>query len=341
MIEVAQTMTQNYNFYPGYEGRHPIYPYLSKWMEFSKLEVDPETIILTHGGQSSISLVLLSILKNEAGGIAIDALSYPGIRYAVQAQGGVLHGIEMDEEGMIPSVLDKVCKTSDIRAIFVCANVLNPTLGTMSLERRIAIAEIARKYDVQLIEDDCWGIGPATHASFVTICPERAWYIASMTKNISAGLRFGWLVCPKDQMRAPRRAMRISCFGVSRAVSDTAYVLLKSGAADNIRDRVLIEVNRLVQDTVNQLGQWDISYRKEIPFVWLRLPQGWRASAFTAACERANIAVRPADEFSIQGMAVPNAVRIALNNNVPSGVFDGAIKTIAELLNNPPAVGEG
>ena len=341
MVEVAQTMTQNYNFYPGYEGRHPIYPYLAKWMEFSKLDVDPETIILTHGGQSSISLVLQSILKNEAGGIAIDALSYPGIRYAVQAQGGVLHGIEMDEEGMIPSVLDKVCKTSDIRAIFVCANVLNPTLGTMSLERRIEIAEIARKYDVQLIEDDCWGIGPATHASFVTICPERAWYIASMTKNISAGLRFGWLVCPKDQMRAPRRAMRISCFGVSRAVSDTAYVLLKSGAADNIRDRVLIEVNRLVQDTVNQLGQWDISYRKEIPFVWLRLPQGWRASAFTAACERANIAVRPADEFSIQGMAVPNAVRIALNNNVPAGVFDGAIKTIAELLNNPPNVGEG
>jgi DNA-binding transcriptional MocR family regulator len=341
MIEAANTSAQNYNFYPGYEGRHPVYPYLSKWMEAALLDVDPETIIQTHGGQSSISIALQSILQNEKGGVAIDALAYPGIRYAVQAQGGVLHGIKMDDEGMIPEELEKVCKRGGIRVIFVCANVLNPTLGMMSLERRIAIAEIARKYDTQLIEDDCWGIGPATITGFLSICPERAWYITSITKNISAGLRFGWLACPKDQMRAPRRAIRVNSFGVSRAVSDIAYALMKSGAADDIRGRVQIAVNDMVRETVNLLGQWDISYRKDIPFIWLRLPQGWRASAFGVACERAGISVRPADEFSIQGTAVPNAVRIALNNNLPEGVFIDSLKTISELLSNPPNVGEG
>ena len=341
MVETAQTMAHKYMYYPGYEGRHPIYPFLSKWMENAMLDVDSNNIIMTHGGQSSISLALQVILQNQGGGIAMDTLAYPGIRYAVQAQGGVLHGVQMDAEGMIPADLDKVCKRGGIRIIFVCANVLNPTLGTMSLERRIAIADIARKYDVQLIEDDCWGIGKATCTGFLSICPERAWYISSISKNISAGLRFGWLVCPKDQMKAPRRAMRVSCFGVSRAVSDTVYALMKSGAADKIRDRVQVTVNRLVMDAVNMLGQWDISYRKDIPFIWLKLPQGWRASAFAAACERAGIAVRPADEFAIQGAAIPKAVRIALNNNLPDVVFINAIKTIAELLNNPPAVGEG
>ena len=341
MTEVGRTMAHKYMYYPGYEGRHPIYPFLSKWMENAMLDVDPKNIIMTHGGQSSISLALQSILKNQGGGVAIDALAYPGIRYAVQAQGGVLNSIEMDDEGMIPDALEKVCKRGGIELIFVCANVLNPTLGMMSLERRIAIAEIARKYDLQLVEDDCWGIGPATHTGFLSICPERTWYISSVTKNISAGLRFGWLVCPKDQMKAPRRAMRISCFGVSRAVSDIAYELMKSGAAFDIRDRVQVAVSELVRDTVNLLGQWDISYRKDIPFVWLKLPQGWRASAFSTACERAGISVRPADEFSIQGEAVPNAVRIALNNNLPDMVFVDAIKTIAQLLDNPPAVSEG
>lgn len=341
MRDVAQLMTQNYMFYPGYEGRHPIYPYLSQWMKDSMLDVDPDTIILTHGGQSSINLALQAILQNKGGGIAIDALAYPGIRYAVQSQGGVLHGIEMDEEGMIPRQLEKACKKGGIDIIFVCANVLNPTLGSMSLERRLAIAEIARKYDLQLIEDDCWGIGPASVTGFLNICPERAWYLCSISKNVSAGMRFGWLVCPKDQMKAPRRAMRISSFGISRAVSDVVYALMKSGGADKIRNRVRMKTSEMVKDTVNQLGHWDISYREDIPFVWLRLPQGWRASGFCAACERAGISVRPADEFSIQGQAVPNAVRIALNNNLPDTVFMGAIKTIAKLLNNPPNVGEG
>ena len=341
MIEVAQTCVQNYRYYPGYEGRHPIYPYLSKWMKAAMLDVDPETIIQTHGGQSSISLALQSILQNEKGGVAIDALAYPGIRYAVQAQGGVLHGIKMDSEGMIPAELDKTCARGDIRVIFVCANVLNPTLGMMSLARRQAIAQIARKYDVQVIEDDCWGIGPASVTGFLNICPERAWYITSITKNISAGLRFGWLVCPKDQMKAPRRAIRVNSFGVSRAVSDIAFVLMKSGTAFDIRDRIQLAVNGLVRDTVDVLGAWDIAYRLDIPFVWLRLPQGWRASAFAAACERIGISVRPADEFSIQDTAVPNAVRIALNNNLADGVFVDSLRKIAELLDNPPAVGEG
>jgi len=341
MIRVAETETQNYVFYPGYEGRHKVYPYLSKWMESALLDVDPETITLTHGGQSAISLALQTILVNSRAGVAIDALAYPGIRYAVQAQAADLRGIEIDEYGMIPSALEKECKKGGLRIIFTSANVLNPSTGTMPLERRIEIANIARKYDLQIVEDDCWGIGAAEFTGFQSICPERAWYITSLTKNGSAGLRFGWLVCPKQQIKATRRAMRINSFGVSRAVSDIVYELMKSGDAFAIRDRVQEVVKIQVTEAVNILGQWDISFRKDVPFVWLRLPTGWRASAFASACERKGISIRPADEFSLKDAAVPNAVRISLNNNVPKEQITDALKTISNLLENPPAVGEG
>lgn len=341
MIRVAEQEAQNYVFYPGYEGRHRVYPNLAKWMKNALIDVDPDTIILTHGGQSSIGLALQAILNNSKGGVAIDALAYPGIRYAVEAKGGTLHGIDIDEQGMIPSVLEAKCKKGDIDVIFTSANVLNPTTGAMPLDRRIEIAKIARKYDLQVIEDDCWGIGNAEITGFHSICPERAWYLTSLTKNISAGLRFGWLVCPVDYLKAARRAMRISCFGVSRAVSDIVYELMQSGDANNIRDRVQAVVGKEVAQAVNILGQWDISFRRDVPFIWLKLPAGWRASAFAGACERSGISVRPADEFSLKDSAVPNAVRISLNNWVPKEQYVDALKTIATLLENPPAVGEG
>ncbi len=341
MIRVAQSESQNYIFYPGYEGRHKIYPYLAKWMENAQLDVDPETIVMTHGGQHAISLALQAILGGSKGSVAIDALAYPGIRYAVEAQAVDLRGIEIDEFGMIPSALERECKKGGLRIIFTSANVLNPSTGTMPLQRRIEIAKLAQKYDLQIIEDDCWGIGKSDITGFHSICPERAWYITSITKNVSAGLRFGWLVCPKDHLKAARRAMRINSFGVSRAVSDCVLELMKSGDAFSIRDRVQTAVNTEVSQAVNILGKWDIAFRKDVPFIWLRLPTGWRASAFASACERAGISIRPADEFSLKDAAVPNAIRISLNNNIPNDQFMSALRKISDLLDNPPAVGEG
>jgi len=307
-------------------------------MENALLEVDPETIILTHGGQSSISLVIQALMMMGKKGVAIDALAYPGIRYAVQDQGGVLHGIEMDDQGMMPSALIKQIKKGGIDILFLSANVLNPMTGTMSLERRVELANIARKYDLQIIEDDCWGIGPAEFTGFHSICPERAWYLSSITKNVSAGMRFGWLVCPPEHLKAARRVMRISCFGVSRLVSDTVYELMKSGAAFQVRDRVQARVADEVTQAVNILGHWDVSFRKDIPFLWIKLPTGWRASAFASACEREGIIVRAADEFALQNAAVPNAVRITLNTNVPRDAHYKALRKISELLNHPPVV---
>ena len=341
MMRVAQTESQNYIFYPGYEGRHKVYPYLSKWMENTLLDVDPDTIIMTHGGQHAISLALQAILGRSKAGVAIDALAYPGIRYAVEAQAADLRGIEIDECGMIPKALERECKKGGLRIIFTSANVLNPSTGTMPLERRIEIAKLAQKYDLQIIEDDCWGIGKAEFTGFHSICPERAWYITSLTKNGSAGLRFGWLVCPKVHVKAARRAMRVNSFGVSRAVSDIVYELMVSGDAFAIRDRVQEAVKAEVTHAVNILGKWDIAFRKDVPFIWLRLPTGWRASAFASACERAGISIRPADEFSLKDAAVPNAVRISLNNSVPKEQFTNALRKISELLDNPPVVGAG
>jgi DNA-binding transcriptional MocR family regulator len=128
---------------------------------------------------------------------------------------------------------------------------------------------------------------------------------------------------------------------VSRAVSDIVYELMASGDAFDIRDRVQAAVKSEVTHAVNILGKWDIAFRKDVPFIWLRLPAGWRASAFASACERAGISIRPADEFSLKNAPVPNAVRISLNNSVPKEQFTNALRTISELLDNPPAVGEG
>lgn len=336
MIHVAETKVDQYLYYPERDGRHSIYPHLARWMEYSNVQAKQDNLVITNGGQNAISLATASVLADGVGPIAIDALTYPGIRYAVQGQRADLIGVEMDEYGVVPEALEQAYRRKSFKALFTSANVLNPTTGEMPLERRIEVSDMARKLDFQVIEDDCWGIGPAKTPSFASICPERAWYLSSFSKSVTAGLRFGYLLCPEDQFARTSRIMQTSSFGVSRPVVDIAEELLISGDAMRIRRRVLETIGAQVEHTVNILGKWDISWRRDVPYIWLRLPRGWRASSFTSICERENIIVRAADEFALNNMPIPHAVRISVNANLPQDLYDAALAKIDYLLAHPP-----
>ena len=100
-------------------------------------------------------------------------------------------------------------------------------------------------------------------------------------------------------------------------------------------------VGQRVEFTVNLMGKWDISWRRDVPFIWLNLPRGWRASSFASACERENIVVRAADEFALNNMPTPHAVRISVNCNIPKEILGEAFTKIDRLLAHPPMDVEG
>ena len=61
----------------------------------------------------------------------------------------------------------------------------NPTVGTMSEERRHALAGIARRVDLHVIENDAWG--PLTEdcpLPIAAIAPEHTFHISSLTKCV-------------------------------------------------------------------------------------------------------------------------------------------------------------
>jgi DNA-binding transcriptional MocR family regulator len=92
-----------------------------------------------------------------------------------------------------------------------------------------------------------------------------------------------------------------------------------------------------LQAMVNHLGAFDLRWQPGVPFVWLQLPQGWRASAFARAAEAIGVLVRPADEYALVGGRAPNAVRLAVAGNLPREAFENAVEKLAHLLRRPPA----
>ena len=68
----------------------------------------------------------------------------------------------------------------------------NPTGASLDAERRAAIAEVARRRGLWIVEDDVYGVlGSA--APLAVQAAERCLLISSLSKSVAPGLRLGFI----------------------------------------------------------------------------------------------------------------------------------------------------
>ena len=306
------------------------------WVTYSGISATPEDVTLTYGAQNSVMVAMQTILTGPAPVIAMDELVFPGMRHAARLLRAETVGIERDSEGIRPDKLEAACRREIPQVLLMSANVHNPTTETTTTQRRLEISDIAKRYNFQIVDDDAYGIFDNDQPSLRDISRGRVWYISSLSKSVAAGLRFGFMIAPRGKGSAARSVMQSSCYGMSQPVVDVCEELLTSGLAGEIRQRTLKVIRERVKTAVNTLGQWDIKWRPEVPFIWLTLPTGWRATSFVQACEQNGVLLRPSDEFALRNGKAPNAVRVAMNATHSMSEYETALLTISGLLSSPP-----
>ncbi len=294
-----------------------------------------EDVVLAVGAQNASVTALQCCLHGAHPVILTEAVTFPGVRHAGRLLRAEVIGVEMDAHGMRPEKLEEALRRHGGQVLVTSVQAHSPTAIKVPLERRQEIAAIARRYNLQIIEDDCHALGPADTPSYRALCPDRAWYIGSLTKSVSAALRFGYLVAPEGSAQTARHVAQSMFYGLPQPLLDICADLIQSGQADEIRQRVEKFINKRVQLAVNVLGSWDIRWRPFVPFIWLKLPQGWRGSTFVRACDAEGIRIKSADEYVLADERAPNAVRIALAPEVSEADLQAALETMSEMLSKP------
>ncbi|SPH18367.1 2-aminoadipate transaminase [Defluviimonas aquaemixtae] len=337
LARMAEAGASDYLGYPGLRRDGTLRRAFAQWLEDRVLgPVAADDIVLTHGGQNGINLALQCCLKGARPHVVCEELAYPGFRHAARLNRAEIVPVEIDGAGMCAEALDAACRRTGARIVCVTTDAQNPTTARMPRERRDEIVKVARRHDLQIIEDDCYSIQSATEPALRALAPERTWHVTSISKALAAGLRFGAVVCPPGLGEAGRLAAQHAYFGLARPVTEIVEALLVSGEAARLRDKVHAVFAQRLELTLNILGRYDLAWQRGLAFVWLRLPQGWRASTFARDAETAGVLVRSADEFALIGSHTPNAVRIALNGALPERDFARALEVMARLLDNPP-----
>lgn len=337
MSNIASNPPSGVMHYPSRDGSRPAREAVVQWLLGTPLgPLGERDIVLSHGGQNGILLALQAILQGRKPTVLIEELAYPGFRRAAELLRADVVPVAMDADGIIPEALAAAAKAHDAQVLCTSPEVHNPTGGFTPVARREEIARVARKYDFQIVEDDCYRMGVNRAPTYRMLASGRGWYVSSIAKTISPSLRFGFAIAPEGKTSDLRRAAEHGFFGLATPITDLCAQLLQHPQIDALTDGSRKAFNTYVQSAVNILGGYDLMWRKDVPFLWLRLPRGWRAGAFCQAAEAVGVHIRSSEEFVCRDARAPHAVRMAINAGVSIQSFEAAMMRLCRLLDSPP-----
>ena len=166
---------------------------------------DNDDIIITSGAQQVMDLLTKTVC-NEGDTVICEAPSFIGSLNSFRSYNCRLCGIPVEEDGMNIDLLEKALQTQkNVRFIYIIANFQNPSGITTSFEKRKAIYELAKKYQVLIVEDNPYGelrISGEDVPCIKSLDKDGiVVYAGSFSKVLSPGMRLGYAIAPKPVLQ--------------------------------------------------------------------------------------------------------------------------------------------
>ncbi|MCX7708795.1 MAG: PLP-dependent aminotransferase family protein [Clostridia bacterium] len=302
------------------------------WVSRFGIQASREDIVICAGAQHALTCCLNSLL--EAGDrIAVDYLTYPGIKAIAKNLGIKLEPIQMDKEGMLPGSLEAACRRNPVKGVYLMPCVQNPTTSCMSMKRRKEIANIIEQNHLTLIEDDIYSFTCKEELPAITaLIPQNSIYIAGVSKAFYAGLRVAYVVAPKHFRNKVAQAVVNTIWMAPTLNSAIVSECIMNHTADKIIISKMEEVSRRFGIVESKLSKYSYTGNSSSFFIWLNLPEPWTGKEFELACRENGVSVFCADKFAVGGEAAPSAVRISLSGTDTIEELEKGLAIIEQLL---------
>ncbi len=305
------------------------------WIRRHGLEVSPEQIVVTSGGQHAMAVVL-GTLAGPGDVVLTEALTYPGVKAIADLFRFELVGLAMDSQGILPHAFEKACRGGRAKALFCMPSLQNPTGVHMPVERRREIADIARRYGVAIVEDDIYGFlvkdGPAP---LVSHAPEIGFYLASLSKAIAPGLRVGYAAVPPDFVQRVTTSVRATTLMASPPMAELASQWIADGTGERLASQYRNEALARQPIAREMLHGFPYAAYPAGFHCWLTLPEHWAPMHFAAEARQRGVIISPAEVFSI-GSRPPRAIRICLAAARSRDELRRGLTILAQLAHEPP-----
>ena len=303
--------------------------------------VDPGRVFLTTGGLQGFVFYSAVQLAQRPGRVLVEAPTYDRPLKLLRWQGVETVALAMDDEGLDPDALQaELERGGDMSFLYTIPTFQNPSGRTLSEERRRRIAELCRAHDLDVLEDDPYGLvryegtaPPALHALEGGL---HVTFTSSFSKTVAPGLRVGWFVVP-EALRSAYDDRAVSTY-ISPPLLPQAIVheLFARGAFDPNLERIrgILRAQRdAMQIALDEqlAGRATWSRPEGGYFLWVDFGAGIDAGELLGRATEAGVTfVRGADFFP-GGDGGGSSARLAFSYEAPERIAEG-VRILAGLL---------
>ena len=301
--------------------------WLAPWLGMA----DADRILVAAGAQAAMAAIATT-LAGRGDALLCEPLVYPGALSIARQFGMKVVAVPADGDGMTPDALAEACRACRPRLLYLNPTIGNPTTLTMPERRRREIASVARAHGLAILEDDPYSpLAADAPPTLASLAPELVWYVHTLSKCLTPGLRVAYVVAPSVQARG-------ELVQALRAVSLMAAPLMTALLGGWIRDGV---ATALLEGVREEAAARQALARAALPeamrahpnglHVWLPLPVGWDRYRLAERARAQGLAVIPSDAFAAGGAPV-EAVRISLGAVPERARLGAALETLADIL---------
>jgi 2-aminoadipate transaminase len=238
------------------EGLERVKHCVARVMAAEGMDVAPDEVLVTTGGQQVIDLVCKTLL--DPGDVVVaEAPTYPGAIPTFSAYEADVVQLELDREGMrvdlLEALLDQLTASGRTpKFIYTVPSFHNPAGVTMSLERRRELVRIAGERELLVLEDNPYGLLRYEGEPLPTLYSlddEFVIYASTFSKILSPGVRLGWAVAPAPILSKMQIGKQGSDLCSSSITQYFVSAYFESGPWDDYV-RSLIEIYRRRRDVM-------------------------------------------------------------------------------------------
>jgi 2-aminoadipate transaminase len=300
---------------------------------------------LTAGAQEALDL-LGKTFVNKGDIIITEGPTYLGALQAFSAYEPDIHTIEFDEDGMRMDLLERELESiraagdiSRVKFLYTIPTFQNPGGVTMTLERRRRLLELAREYNILIVEDDPYS---RLRLDGEPVAPLRSLdsgvvYLGTVSKIFAPGLRTGWMIAPHAVLAKINMVKQ----GTDLCNSALNQVIVEHYFAEiPWRDLLKQVCERYRERRDAMLAALDEYFPPEVHwthpagglFVWVTLPPYVDTARMLPVALEHGVTFVPGDGCYPAGSGKgKNAMRIAFCYEAPERLRE-AIRTLAEVI---------
>jgi 2-aminoadipate transaminase len=326
--------------YGATEGYIPLREIIAKQrMIASSITANIDNVMITNGSQQGLEFSA-KIFIDKGDIIICESPSYLGAINAFKAYQPRFIEIPMDDEGMIVDELEIALKEHpETKMIYTIPDFQNPSGKTMSIARRKRVAELAKIYNIPVIEDCPYGeltFEGETYPSIKSFDSDGyVIYLGTFSKTFCPGLRIGW-VCADPEIIQKYVIVKQGADLQSSSISqrETALFMQQYDLNEHIsRIKAIYKKRRdLMLDSIEKYFPKSIKYTRPKGglFTWVELSKNLDAAIILEEALKEKVAFVPGQSFFANGGS-KNHFRLNYSNMNEELIVEG-IKRLGKVL---------